>query len=69
MGGQADAVGQAIAGPVVGGVGRAVSVPWALSLAALLRLTILFLYLRAIRRGTVGTVPPNVMDQEVDLAD
>ena len=69
MGGQADAVGQAMAGPVVGGVGRAVSVPWALALAGLLRLPILFLYLRAIRRGTVGTVAPDAMDQEIDLAD
>lgn len=69
MGGQADAVGQAMAGPVVGGVGRAVSVPWALSLAGLLRLPILFLYLRAIRRGTVGTIAPDAMDQEIDLAD
>ena len=67
MGGQADAVGQALAGPVVGGVGRAVSVPWAISLAGLIRLPILFLYLRAIRRGTVGTLPPNAMDQEIDL--
>ncbi|MGH2640465.1 MAG: MFS transporter [Actinomycetota bacterium] len=69
MGGQADAIGQAMAGPVVGGVGRAVSVPWALSLAGLLRLPILFLYLRALRLGTVGTVPPDAMDQEIDLAD
>ncbi len=69
MGGQADAIGQAMAGPVVGGVGRAVSVPWALSLAGLLRLPILFLYLRAIRRGTVGTIAPDAMDQEIDLAD
>jgi DHA3 family tetracycline resistance protein-like MFS transporter len=67
MGGQADAVGQALAGPVVGGVGRAISVPWAISLAGLLRLPILFLYLRAIRRGTVGTLPPDVMDQEIEL--
>ena len=35
----------------------------------LLRLPILFLYLRAIRRGTVGTVAPDAMDQEIDLAD
>jgi MFS family permease len=69
MGGQADAVGQAMAGPAVGGVGRAVSVPWALSFAGLLRLPILVLYLRAIRRGTVGTVPPDEMDQEIDLAE
>jgi DHA3 family tetracycline resistance protein-like MFS transporter len=69
MGGQADAIGQAMAGPMVGGVGRAVSVPWAISFAGLLRLPILFLYLRAIRRGTVGTVPPDEMDQEIDLAE
>jgi MFS transporter, DHA3 family, tetracycline resistance protein len=69
MGGQADAVGQALAGPVVGGVGRAVSVPWAISLAGLIRLPILFLYLRAIRRGTVGTLPPDAMDQAIDLAE
>jgi MFS transporter, DHA3 family, tetracycline resistance protein len=69
MGGQADAVGQALAGPVVGGVGRAVSVPWAISLAGLLRLPILILYLRAIRRGTVGTVPPEVMEQGIDLSE
>ena len=61
-------VGLLPAPPVVGGVGRAVSVPWALALAAL-RLPILFLYLRAIRRGTVGTVAPDAMDQEIDLAD
>ena len=48
---------------------RAVSVPWALPLAGLLRLPILFLSLRAIRRGTVGTVAPVAMDQEIDLAD
>jgi MFS family permease len=69
MGGQADAVGQALAGPVVGGVGRAVSVPWAISLAGLIRLPILFLYLRAIRRGTVGTLAPEAMEQEIDLAE
>ena len=69
MGGQADAIGQALAGPVVGGVGRAVSVPWAISVAGLLRLPILFLYLRAIRRGTVGTLAPEAMDQEIDLKE
>lgn len=68
MGGQADAVGQAMAGPVVGGVGRAVSVPWAISLAGLLRLPILLLYVRAIRRGTAGTQAPEEIEQELDLA-
>jgi hypothetical protein len=51
------------------GVARAVSVPWVLTLAGLLRLPILLLYLHAIRRGTVGTVAPDAMDQEIDLAD
>lgn len=69
MGGQADAIGQAMAGPIVGGVGRATSVPWAISVAGLLRLPILFLYLRAIRRGTVGTRPPAEIDQGLDLAE
>jgi hypothetical protein len=35
----------------------------------LLRLPILFLYLRALRRGTVGTRPPEEMDQEIDLVE
>jgi hypothetical protein len=69
MGGQADAVGQAMAGPVVGGVGRAVSVPWAISLAGLLRVPILLLYLRALRRGTVGTRAAEAIDQEIDLVE
>ncbi|MGH2681458.1 MAG: MFS transporter [Actinomycetota bacterium] len=69
IGNQADAIGQAMAGPVVGGVGRAVSVPWAISLAGLLRLPILLLYVRAIRRGTVGTRPPEEIDQELDLTE
>jgi DHA3 family tetracycline resistance protein-like MFS transporter len=69
LGGQADAIGQAMAGPIVGGVGRAASVPWAISLAGLLRPPILFLYLRAIRRGTVGTQAPEEIEQELDLAE
>ena len=36
IGGQADAVGQAVARPVIDGVARGVSVPWAISLADLL---------------------------------
>lgn len=69
MGGQSDAVGQAMAGPVVGGIGRAVSVPWAISVAGLLRLPVLLLYLRAVRRGTAGTRPPEAIDQELDLGE
>jgi hypothetical protein len=69
MGTQADSVGQALAGPLVGGIGRAVSVPWAISVAGILRLPVLFLYLRAIRRGTVGTRRPESIDQEIDLGE
>jgi DHA3 family tetracycline resistance protein-like MFS transporter len=67
IGTQADSIGQALAGPVVGGVGRAISVPWAISVAGLLRLPVLFLYVRAIRRGTVGTRPPGSIDEEIEL--
>jgi MFS transporter, DHA3 family, tetracycline resistance protein len=67
IGGQADAIGQAMAGPVVGGIARGVSVPWAISVAGLLRLPILFLYLRAIRRGTVGTADAEDLEQELEL--
>ena len=69
IGGQADAVGQAMAGPVIGGVARGVSVPWALSLAGLLQVPILLLYLRAIRRGTAGTQPPEAIEQEIELVE
>ncbi|HEX5937568.1 MAG TPA: MFS transporter [Actinomycetota bacterium] len=69
IGGQADAVGQAMAGPVIGGVARGVSVPWALSLAGLLQLPILLLYVRAIRRGTAGTKRPEEIEPELDLAE
>jgi DHA3 family tetracycline resistance protein-like MFS transporter len=69
MGTQSDAIGQALAGPVIGGIGKRVSVPWAISVAGLLRLPILFLYLRAIRRGTVGRRDPDVMEPELDLGE
>jgi hypothetical protein len=69
IGGQADAVGQAMAGPVIGGVARGVSVPWAISLAGLLQVPILLLYVRAIRRGTAGTRRPEDIDQELELAE
>jgi DHA3 family tetracycline resistance protein-like MFS transporter len=69
IGGQADAVGQALAGPVIGGVARGVSVPWAISLAGLLQVPILLLYGRAIRRGSAGTQRPEDIDQELELAE
>jgi MFS transporter, DHA3 family, tetracycline resistance protein len=68
MGTQADAVGQAAGGPVLGLIGNA-SVPWALVTSGLLRLPALFLYVVAIRRGTVGTVAPDEMDEELTLAE
>jgi hypothetical protein len=37
--------------------------------AGLLRLPILFLYLRAIRRGTAGTLDPDFMEPELDLGE
>lgn len=51
---QSDAIGQALAGPVIGGIGKRVSVPWAISVAGLLRISILFLYLRANSPGHGG---------------
>jgi DHA3 family tetracycline resistance protein-like MFS transporter len=57
MGSQADAIGQAAGGPVLGLIGNA-SVPAALVVSGVLRLPALLLYARAIRRGTVGTVEP-----------
>jgi DHA3 family tetracycline resistance protein-like MFS transporter len=69
IGGQADAVGQALAGPVIGGVARGVSVPWAISIAGLLQVPILLLYVRAIRRGTAGTRAPEDIEQELELAE
>jgi hypothetical protein len=52
---------------VVGGVARGVSVPWAISVAGVLRLPVLCLYLRAIRRGTVGTADAEDLEQELEL--
>jgi DHA3 family tetracycline resistance protein-like MFS transporter len=55
---QADAVGQAVGGPMLGVAATAISVPAALAISGVLRLPALLLYRRAIRRGTVGTVTP-----------
>ncbi|MGZ4148757.1 MAG: MFS transporter [Actinomycetota bacterium] len=54
---QADSVGQAAGGPGLGAIATMVSVPWAIAVSGVLRLPALALYARAIRRGTVGTVP------------
>jgi DHA3 family tetracycline resistance protein-like MFS transporter len=68
MGGQADAIGQTAGGPVLGLIGNA-SVPLALVTSGLLRLPSMALYVRAVKRGTVGTVPPERMDEELTLPD
>jgi MFS transporter, DHA3 family, tetracycline resistance protein len=69
MGGQADAIGQTAGGPVLGLIGNT-SVPWALVASGLLRLPSMALYVRAVKRGTVGTVLPNRRDgEELTLAE
>jgi hypothetical protein len=69
VGGQSDAIGQAVGGPGIGLVARSVSVPTALAVSGLLRLPALFLYARAIRRGSVGTLAPSEIDAELHLED
>lgn len=68
MGTQADAIGQAAGGPVLGFIGNR-SVPLALAVSGLLRLPALLLYALAVRRGTVGTVPPGAMPEELEIED
>lgn len=63
---QLHAVGEASAGPVIGAIGNR-SVPLALGVSGLLRLPALWLYRRAIRRGSVGTAAP--VDEEITLGD
>ena len=62
---QFDAIGQAAGGPMLGLSTKLVSVPVTIMISGLLRIPVLSLYLRAIRRGTVGTVPP--VDEAIDL--
>jgi len=50
-------------------IARSVSVPTALVVSGLLRLPALFLYARAISRGTVGTLAPDQIDEELHLED
>jgi DHA3 family tetracycline resistance protein-like MFS transporter len=66
MGTQADAIGQAAGGPVLGVVGNR-SVPLALVLSAVLRLPALLLYARAVRRGTVGTLEPEAIAEDLAI--
>jgi MFS transporter, DHA3 family, tetracycline resistance protein len=67
VGGQFDAIGQAVGGPGIGLVARSVSVPTALVLSGVLRLPALLLYARAIRRGTAGTLSPDEIDGGLQL--
>jgi DHA3 family tetracycline resistance protein-like MFS transporter len=69
IGGQSDAIGQAVGGPGIGLVARSVSVPTALVVSGVLRLPALFLYARAIKRGSVGTLAPDEIDAELRLED
>ena len=67
MASQADAVGQAGGGPVLGVIANRASVPWALAVSGLLRAPALLLYAVAIRRGTVGTAVPVNAELELHL--
>jgi predicted MFS family arabinose efflux permease len=69
IGSQSDAIGQAAGGPGIGLIARSVSVPTALVVSGLLRLPALVLYARAIRRGTVGTLAPDQIDEALHLED
>ena len=68
MGTQADAVGQAAGGPVLGVIGHR-SVPLALVVSGVFRLPALLLYARAVRRGTVGTLPPDAIEEELEIEE
>jgi DHA3 family tetracycline resistance protein-like MFS transporter len=69
MGTQSDAIGQTVGGPPLGIIASAISVPVALVVSGLLRLPTLALYARAIRRGSVGTLAPDEIDEELTLDD
>ncbi len=69
VGGQFDAIGQTAGGPGIGLIARSVSVPAALVVSGLLRLPALALYARAVKRGTVGTLAPEEIDEELRLVD
>jgi MFS family permease len=69
MGTQSDAIGQTAGGPPLGVIASAISVPVALVVSGLLRLPTLALYARAIRRGSVGTLAPDEIDEELTLDD
>ncbi len=67
MGTQSDAIGQTAGGPPLGLIASAVSVPAALVVSGLLRAPALLLYARAIKRGSVGTLAPDEIDEVLTL--
>lgn len=67
MGSQSDAIGQTVGGPGLGLIARSVSVPSAIVVSGLLSAPVILLYLRAIKRGTVGTLPPDAMQERLTL--
>jgi DHA3 family tetracycline resistance protein-like MFS transporter len=69
IGGQADAVGQAAGGPVLGGIAGGIGVPFAIVVSGLIRLPTLLLYRRAIKRGSVGTLAADQIQPALRLDD
>ena len=62
MSSQLGALGEASAGPLLGWFATSRGVPGALVLTGLLRAPALLLFARAIRRGSVGTLPPDEIE-------
>ena len=69
MGAQADAVGQATGGPVLGVIANSVAVPAAIVVSGHVQLPSLLLYRRAITRGSAGTLEPEQIESRLDLDD
>jgi DHA3 family tetracycline resistance protein-like MFS transporter len=67
LGSQSDAIGQAAGGPVLGAIAKGVSTPAALVTSALLAAPALLLYVRAIRRGSVGTLRPEEIEPALNV--
>lgn len=62
--GQSDALGQMSAGPILGWLAIARSVPFALVVSGVLRAPALGLIGRALNRGSAGTLPPDQMEPQ-----
>jgi hypothetical protein len=67
LGGQADAVGQSVGGPVLGMIASRRSVTAAIVTSGLFALPSLFLYARAIRRGSAATRAPTDIGEPLEL--